>query len=531
MSPDHEDLDPMSEPEIAALAALDRRGRAAGAALMTAAEAPPDDIRLVRLPDGRAHRRRPGRPWLLVAAVLIVVAAIAGSLLARHDDESPPVTNGQPSYLLPRWLPEGYEPFLVLTTAIAQQYNDAPPDGQVVVYGLPNEADPWGGATITVARLETVWSQSLEGEPVTIAGRPGELQSVGDVEFVTWGVDGATYAVVGQRLRSELVLEAAEAAGPEPSLDPATLPPGFEVIARGPASSTLGVPSQPSFLAPDTLVAYYGPAGAGAGDAERFIRIVERPGDAVDVDLARPWAAESRTGEVRGGHAVIGSTQTPGFPFERYVQWREPSGLLMTAVGRGVSEDELLRLVAELGLARDGEIEGLLAEHGIQSQNAVTEGDDSATESIPAESIVSTDVATGDRAGTGWTLTATSAESGDVGLELHIGGKVESLTWDAVDGPGDMRLSPQVVYGQTERAVFAASDGLVARATIEHLGMASPTEMAMYPVALNGQAFTAFIGFVPVEDETIITVTSYDAAGGELERAEIGPRGQVQPRP
>ena len=36
MSTDHEDLDPMSEQEIAALAALDRRGRAAGAALMTA---------------------------------------------------------------------------------------------------------------------------------------------------------------------------------------------------------------------------------------------------------------------------------------------------------------------------------------------------------------------------------------------------------------------------------------------------------------------------------------------------------------
>jgi hypothetical protein len=203
----------------------------------------------------------------------------------------------------------------------------------------------------------------------------------------------------------------------------------------------------------------------------------------------------------------------------------------MTVAGRGISEDELLRLADELDLAEDGEIEGLLDEHGLQHHVAVGQGDDSASDSIQAESIVSTDVATGDRAGTRWTLTATSAEGGDVGLELHIGGEVESLTWDAVDGPGDMRLSPQVVYGQTERAVFAASDGLAARATIEHLGMASPTEMAMYPVALDGQAFTAFIGFVPVEDDTIITVTSYDAAGGELERAEIGPRGQIQPRP
>jgi len=55
--------------------------------------------------------------------------------------------------------------------------------------------------------------------------------------------------------------------------------------------------------------------------------------------------------------------------------------------------------------------------------------------------------------------------------------------------------------------------------------------MAVYPVALDGQSFTGFIGFVPIEDDTIITVTSYDAAGTEVERAEIGPRGRLQPRP
>ena len=529
MSTDHEELDPMSEQEMAALAALDRQGRAAGAALMTAIEAPPDEIRLVRLPEGRAHRRRPRRAWLLVAAVVIVVAAVAGSVLAAHEDGSPPVSSGgRPSYLLPRWLPDGYVPYSVMTTADARESLDLSPDGRVVVYGLPSEADPWGAATITVARLETVWSQSVYGEPVTIAGRPGDVQAVGDAEFVAWGVDGATYAVVGQGLRREQVLAAAEAAGPEPSLDRATLPAGFDVIARGPASSTLGFPSNPSSLAPDTLVTYYLPAGAE--DQDRSIRVIERPGDAADVELARLWAVESRTGEVRGQHAVIGLTQTPGFPLERYVQWREPSGLLVTVAGRDVPEDDVLRLATELGLAEDGEIEGLLAEHGLQHQMPVEGHGDSASDSSQAESIVSTDVATGDRAGASWTLTATSAEGGDVALELHIGDEVESLTWDAVDGPGVMLLSSQVVYGQTERAVFAASDGGVARATIEHLGV-GPTEMAVYPVALDGQAFTGFIGFVPIEDDTIITVTSYDAAGTEVERAEIGPRGRLQPRP
>ena len=50
-------------------------------------------------------------------------------------------------------------------------------------------------------------------------------------------------------------------------------------------------------------------------------------------------------------------------------------------------------------------------------------------------------------------------------------------------------------------------------------------------MALDGQSFIGFIGFVPIEDDTIITVTSYDAAGTEVERAEIGPRGRLQPRP
>jgi hypothetical protein len=53
MSTDHEDLDPMSDQEIAALAALDRRGRAAGAALMAAVATATADPRADAAPPGR----------------------------------------------------------------------------------------------------------------------------------------------------------------------------------------------------------------------------------------------------------------------------------------------------------------------------------------------------------------------------------------------------------------------------------------------------------------------------------------------
>jgi hypothetical protein len=524
MSTDHEDLDPMSEQEIAAVAALDRRGRAAGAAVMTAVAREtlePADVDLIRLPQrGPSRGRGRGRTWLLVAAVVVLLAAVAGAALVLGPKEQPPsVSNGRPDSLVPRWLPDGFEPAVAATSDSLGRYADsAPVDGRVVVYGLASAPDPWADATVTVARLDTSWDpDTATGDPVTIAGHPGVLETTGNVESVAWDGDGASYYVVGQGVRLEQVLAAAEGAGPEPSLDPATLPPGFEVIAEGPASAAPGFPSTPNVLGPDALLLTYLPDGAT--DQTRLVGFIQRPGDAADVDLARLWADEARPADVRGGHAVVGSNQAGDEPRERFVQWWEPSGLLMTAVGRGLSEEELLHVVAELAPAEDSEIEHLLANYGVDNQVLREDGGDDV-----AESIVSTDVATGDRAGTAWSLSATSSDDGTVSLDLQIGDETESLTWDEANGPGDMRLSPQVVVsGQSEVAVFAASDGLVARATIDHLGT-SPTEMAMYPVALDGQSFTGFIGFVPIEDDTVITVTSYDAGGREVERAEISPR-------
>ena len=116
-------------------------------------------------------------------------------------------------------------------------------------------------------------------------------------------------------------------------------------------------------------------------------------------------------------------------------------------------------------------------------------------------------MAAGDRAGTAWTLSATSAGDGTVTLTLDIGDTSESLAWVAGgDGPvGDDRLSFPISYGQPERAVFAASEpgpdgGQVARITIEG---------------------ASIIGFVPVEDEATFAVIAYDDGDREIQRSEF----------
>jgi hypothetical protein len=43
----------------------------------------------------------------------------------------------------------------------------------------------------------------------------------------------------------------------------------------------------------------------------------------------------------------------------------------------------------------------------------------------------------------------------------------------------------------------------------------------MHPVSIDGHSFTAFVGFVPVEDFGTFTVVLYDASGRELERHEM----------
>ena len=196
--------------------------------------------------------------------MLVLLAAVAGSALVLGPKDPPPVSNGRPSYLVPGWLPGGYEPWVAATSAsLAQDPDVVPPvDGRVVVYGLASAADPWADATVTVARLDTPWNQEIAlGDPVTVAGHRGVVESNGDMESVAWDGGGATYYVVGQRVRREQVLEAADSAGPEPSLDPATLPPGFEVIAQGPASAALGFHANANVIGPDALLLQYLPGG------------------------------------------------------------------------------------------------------------------------------------------------------------------------------------------------------------------------------------------------------------------------------
>jgi hypothetical protein len=555
MSTDHEDLDPMSDQEIAALAALDRRGRAAGAALMaavatatadhaptrlhpvgddgdpTAGDEPPADFDLVHLSGrGGAGGRRPSRGWLVVAAALVLVAALAGSALARQDEDPPAVSNGRPSYLVPRWLPDGFEPYLAATTDSLRQFSETTPptDGQVVVYGLPAEADPWAEATITVARIDRPWQpESDSGDPVTVAGKPGRAETQGEVEAVVWGAGQATYYLVGERVSREQLLLAAGSAGAEPSLDPATLPPGFAVIGQGRASDTLGLRSAPNLVAEDALLLQYLPEGAT--DQSRLVVVTVRPGDASDVDLARLWVTEAPGGEVNGRPAVIGRYPAEGGAEEGFVQWFEPAqGMLITVVARGVPQDEILRTARELRPAEGGEIDRLLSDYGLQHHVAATvvPDDDDADTAVAIDPAA--EIATGDRAGTPWALSAGSTDSGSPWVDLDIDGEHMSVDWDADAGPGALTVGALMQYGQAERAVFGAVDDGVARVTVE-TGSHPADELEMTAVTLEDHSFRAFVGFVPIEGATEFTVISYDAEGREMKRAQIAIDSAVGP--
>ncbi len=102
----------MTDPTTAVLADVDARLRAAGATLRAAVE---ETIELPpSLPSGPP--RRPRRLIWLAAAVVVVVAGSAAVFVSRQPagdtDEAVRAAGGSHAYLLPGWLPDGFEPVL-----------------------------------------------------------------------------------------------------------------------------------------------------------------------------------------------------------------------------------------------------------------------------------------------------------------------------------------------------------------------------------------------------------------------------------
>jgi hypothetical protein len=129
----------MTDPTTAVLADVDARLRAAGATLRAAVE---ETIELPpSLPSGPP--RRPRRLIWLAAAVVVVVAGSAAVFVSRQPagdtDEAVRAAGGSHAYLLPGWLPDGFEPVLAQRldgerSSLGFTYGrSTPADGQISI--------------------------------------------------------------------------------------------------------------------------------------------------------------------------------------------------------------------------------------------------------------------------------------------------------------------------------------------------------------------------------------------------------------
>jgi hypothetical protein len=150
----------MTDPTITVLADVDARLRSAAGTLRAAVE---EAIELPPSLPSAPPRRPRGRMWL-AAAVVVVVAGSAAVVLSRQPagdtDATVRASGGSHAYLLPRWLPEGFEP------ALAQRL-----DGERSTLGLT-----YGRSTSADAQISILQAQGDEHDvgtlPLVVSGEP-----------------------------------------------------------------------------------------------------------------------------------------------------------------------------------------------------------------------------------------------------------------------------------------------------------------------------------------------------------------------
>jgi len=462
----------MSPTDNARLDAVDRRGRAAARtllddlatrdartaadeALFAATEPPatsePTRVRVDRLARRRNGRRRPPRRRGLAAAVVAVVALAGGAIAVATRDDGPNVSSGgELDYVLPSWLPTGLAP------AHAVDIPDTASLGytsDIAIYGDPGADDPWS-ATVAVVHLvadeELLGGRPTDGEAVTVDGHDAWLREaesdgwVGEGWEVEWQVDDGRVLVSGTLSRDE-VLAAAEAASAEaePAIDTSGLPDGYELLARGPLGDSLLFSSL-----------FEGNVGLGAGSAgasglavvyadpvdreavRPAVVVAQRHGSASAVDLLRLSFTEAEATTVRGHHAVIGrGDELPGSAGEDgvvAVQWAESEGQLVTVVGFGVDEADVLRVAEDMRPAASGAIATLRTEQAIAAPRRF--GDLRAGEVVAASGTSDTGQ---------WRIVANTRSGENIGaltIDRVWGaiGSTSSTTGDRVEPPLDL---------------------------------------------------------------------------------------------
>ena len=349
--------------EAAALAELDRIGRRAASALLTAVDAPPSPATTTT-----AVRKPRRRAWVAAAAAVLVL--MAGTVIVtRAVDDDLDFSSGGVEYLVPGWLPEGLAPRW-------PEYMPVDPtsfEGDMAVYGDGRADDPWGGPpTLTVEHVtgRPHGDEPLpEGEPVMVGDTEGVLTN----DAGQWIATTGSLIVTGDAATRQQVVDAAAHATDAPAIDEDGLPPGYVELARGARDGMGAVSSVESGVEVE-----YGKQGVEAtdwsADAIYGITVLQRPGEASAVDLVRYPDDGAQVTTVRGQRAVlrtdttsqqVGDGPVQSLPYVR-VQWLEPSGTLVTVSSTGQPLDEVLRFVESLRPADRAETQELVSTYGIE---------------------------------------------------------------------------------------------------------------------------------------------------------------------
>ncbi len=503
------------------LDALDRRGEAAATALQDQAARRPrpafDPDRPITLaPPAPAAARTLRRPVLAAAAVLVVLAGIAGAVALRSDDpvdDQAALTADGPRPFAATDLPDGY----VLGGA-ADVGTPSDPGGEAgpVPVDLYGSRPDRPGLGVALAPDAPEWAPgATETVPLPDGRRAEVLETFGLAGTVlAIGVDERRVILVSQELdRAALTTVAAALTleDGEPIVDPTSLPNGWSRLGTVP--DLLGATSPLSSTAeggggPERIVFYVTEDLGG-------LAVAASAGDELRLDVMRLLMDDVRPITVRGHDGLVGTAATSDDqPDIRTVAWLEQPGELVRVSGYDLSEDELLAVAEGLEPLADEPWEDLL--------RRTRRGELTRVLGQPLELVGEGTFPDG----TAWVLRALPTDlvgdqgTDDVGLAFFLDGPDlgsgtgggESNLAEAGDSTGfrgfrtHQQAGRHVVFGDLDAAVAAVE-------------LRRPDGSVLAPAAVvEGGGVKAWVAEL---EEAEAVAIALDGSGAELDRIEL----------